>query len=127
MIMASPIHVVIISEDPLFGNLGTRIRNFGFRVGHYPSPTSVVEVLRHPELRLVVMDDAVLGDRPADLVRQFRDLAPRCPLVYVADRHDFATERAARAAGVSFYTSKPVDLDHMTRVMTAFLKMRGTP
>jgi|SRR5579863_24190 len=78
-------------------------------------------------LRLIVIDDEVLPEaNRAAALSQIREWAPRASLVYVAGQHSAETEKSARAWGVNYYTSKPIEYDRFATVLRAFLES-GAP
>jgi DNA-binding NtrC family response regulator len=73
--------------------------------------------------QLILIDDEALtpGDR-GWLLERIRKQAPRAFVIYVAAHHDAETEKSARAHGVHYYMSKPVDPKRLIQVSRAFMK-----
>ncbi|MGO9060997.1 MAG: response regulator [Candidatus Binataceae bacterium] len=72
---------------------------------------------------LILLDDeAVRPDDRGWLLERIRLQAPRTFVIYVAARHDAETEKRARAHGVHYYMSKPVDPNRIIQVSQAFIK-----
>jgi len=73
--------------------------------------------------RLIVIDDEDIGeDDRRWLFERIRHLAPRALVIYVATLHDVETEKRARAQGVHYYMSKPIDPHRFTDVSLAFMR-----
>jgi DNA-binding NtrC family response regulator len=76
------------------------------------------ERLAARDVRLVVIDDAALLESERGwLVDRVRQRAPDAAIVYIASSHAPELERAVRARGVLHYTSRPVDLERLDRVL----------
>lgn len=121
-------HIVITSNDEILTMLANEAaaKRWPLRaLTHLPSALSLPN---WPDLKVIVLDDGVLPEagRAAalTLVRQW---APRASLIYVASHHNAETEKLARASGVSYYTSKPVESECFARILKAFLESGTTP
>lgn len=74
-----------------------------------------------PEL-ILIDDDAVQADDRGWLLERIRQQAPRTFVIYVAAHHDGETEKRARAHGVHYYMSKPIDPNRFILVSQSFIK-----
>jgi CheY-like chemotaxis protein len=74
-----------------------------------------------PQL-ILIDDEAVRTDDRGWLLKRIRHRAPRTFVIYVAAHHDAETEKRARAHGVHYYMSKPVDPNRVIQVSQAFMK-----
>jgi response regulator of citrate/malate metabolism len=88
------------------------------QVGAYARDQSFTQ----PEVRLIVFDDQAVADHDrepllAGLRRQFASVA----LLYVAARHDEATEKCARTNGAHYYVSRPLAESRFELVLESFL------
>lgn len=74
-----------------------------------------------PSLRMVVIDDEAIEESTRGwLLDQVRKSAPQALVAYIAAVHSHETERRARAYGVQYYTSKPLDRERTLRVLRSF-------
>jgi|SRR5271163_53372 len=74
-----------------------------------------------PQL-ILIDDEAVRADDRGWLLERICRQAPRTFVIYVATHHDAETEKRARAHGVHYYMSKPVDPNRVIQVSQAFIK-----
>ena len=123
--VASPIHIVVASNDAALASLTFEAAGDQWRVESCSDLSSRPEFLTRPELKLIVLDDAILGsaDSFAALDRLHQS-APDTPVIYIAARHSPETEKFARAGGVHHYTSKPIDAERFAQVLKSFLNFR---
>ncbi len=125
--MASPVHIVVASDDAALTSLASEAAGDQWHVEHCSKLASAAVFLARPELKLILFDDQILSyaDSSSALV-QLREWAPHAPVIYIAAEHNSETEKLARAAGVHHYTSKPIDAERFSQVVRSFLKL-GTP
>ncbi len=77
--------------------------------------------LAQPSLRMVVIDDEAIEEATRGwLLNQVRKRAPQALVAYIAALHSPQAERRARAHGVHYYTSKPLDRERTLRVLRSF-------
>lgn len=74
----------------------------------------------------IVIDDQVLPEtQRAERLAELRVRAPHASLIYVATNHSVEYEKWARAMGVNYYISKPIDNASFTAVLAKFLAHRA--
>lgn len=84
------------------------------------------DLLSAHDVRLVVIDDAALAESERGwFVDQVHLRAPKALVVYVASNHTPAMERAIRAHGVLYYTSKPLDEARFAQVLGGVFSRNG--
>jgi len=125
--VASPVHILVASNDAALTSLTFKAAGDRWRVESCLDLSSRPEFLTRPELKLIVLDDAILGsaDSFAALDRLHQS-APDTPVIYVAARHSPETEKFARAGGIHHYTSKPIDAERFAQVLKSFLNLGGS-
>ncbi|HJU28315.1 MAG TPA: hypothetical protein VJ718_04045, partial [Candidatus Binataceae bacterium] len=85
----------------------------------------LADLLRSAEIALVVLDDAIVAESDRGwLLAQVRRNMPDAMVLYVAAEHSGENERRARAGGARFYTSKPIQPDHLKSVLSSFMDQR---
>ena len=78
--------------------------------------------------QLIVIDDEGIGENDRGwLFERIRHLAPRALVIYVATHHDVGTEKRARAQGVHYYMSKPIDPYRFTDVSLLMVRQAFKP
>jgi len=78
--------------------------------------------------QLIVIDDEGIGENDRGwLFERIRHLAPRALVIYVATHHDVGTEKRARAQGVHYYMSKPIDPYRFTDVSLLMVREAFKP
>lgn len=91
----------------------------------------VGEIAGTYDVRVVVFDDdAVPEGNRSELIDDIHVWFPQVLIVYVAGNHSQAVERSARAGGILYYTSKPVDaerLDLLLRSLYRSTRASGLP
>ena len=71
-----------------------------------------------PNVGIVVLDDDVVPEKErSGLIANLHAWFPHAMIIYVAGKHDASVERMARAGGVLSYTSKPVDVARLERLV----------
>lgn len=74
--------------------------------------------LLEPSVKLALIDDESLPESERGwLLNQIHRREPNALVIYVAVHHSPEVEKLARAAGVLYYTSKPVDAARFTEVL----------
>ena len=116
-------HLIITSKDETLTLLAREAAAQPWQVHTFTDIPSAPWLPNWPDLRVIVIDDDVLpqASRAAAFTRM-REWAPRASLIYVAGSHSAETEKLARAWGVSYYTSKPIESDRFLDVLRAFLE-----
>jgi hypothetical protein len=75
------------------------------------------------DTRLLVVDDYVLAEHERGwFLDRARRIAPDAFIVYVASRHSPDVERKARARGVAYYTSRPLDEERFELLLLSWKK-----
>lgn len=122
--MAVPVHIVVASDDSRLMSLASDAAGGRWHVESCSKLASAEEFLTRPELKLVLFDDQILGcpDSSSALV-QLRKWAPHAAMIYIAAAHSSETEKLARAAGVHYYTSKPIEAERFSQVVRSFLNL----
>lgn len=82
------------------------------------------EVLSHPNVRLVIVDDESIQEETRGwLLDRIRRFVPRALLIYIAGAHSPDDEKRARGYAAQYYTAKPVDMDRILRVLQSFVRV----
>jgi DNA-binding NtrC family response regulator len=121
-------HIIVSSNDETVTLTARAAAGEHWRLETLAGIPSTPGLRNWPDLRLIVIDDETLPEasRTAALTL-IREWAPRASLVYVAGQHSAETEKWARAMGVSYYTSKPIEYDRFADVLRAFLESGAPP
>jgi len=118
--------LLLISADEALVELLRRIAHAGWRFEHRRDSSGTGQLLRQPDLRLVVLDDeAVAAEERGWLLTQVRRNRPGTALIYVAANHDGEVEKRARAGGANYYTSKPIPEEQLADVVRSFMQFHG--
>ena len=72
---------------------------------------------------VILLDDSFLGHN-TNALHEIRERMPEASLIYIASAHSHEHEKWARAAGVSYYLSKPIEPSLLISVLTSFLLHR---
>jgi len=117
--------MIVASSDPLLTNSAQQA--VGERwVLKVSSDAAQVAALYRVGPAVIVMDDSVLSEHDrSDVLRKVRMRSPQSSLIYVAAEHSDEYERWARAIGVNYYTSKPIETARFVSVLTSFLEHRA--
>jgi DNA-binding NarL/FixJ family response regulator len=115
--------LVVLSEDD---SILTIVDEADFRDWHVEgrdvsADGCDLQTLRN--IRMVIFDDekAEVGDR-AGMLGRIRRYAPQAAILYIAQHHDWDTERQARTGGAQYYCSKPIDRALFAEVVNSFLR-----
>jgi isopropanol dehydrogenase (NADP+) len=75
----------------------------------------------------IIVDDQTLApEQRSDALRQLRARAPHASIIYVVAHHADEYERWARAMGVNYYVSKPIESFRFASLLTSFLEHRAS-
>ncbi|HLH78641.1 MAG TPA: hypothetical protein VKV28_17715 [Candidatus Binataceae bacterium] len=117
-------HLLVLSHDRPLRRLAYELGGPGLRVTCRGQLSAVLQQLSAENLRVILLDDAVLGAAHHGLlVSQLRRWAPAACLLYLAHRHDAATERQVRAFGVNYYSAKSTYRNELRAALEAFLSL----
>jgi len=119
----SPATLIVLSEDDSLRALVAEAAPPDWRVEGRDASVSGRDLLSQLNIKIVILDDA--GIEPGDrgwLLSRIRRRTPHAPILYVAEHHDWETERQARAGGAQYYCSKPIDRAVFIQVLGSFLR-----
>lgn len=117
-------HLLVLSHDRPLRRLAYEFGGPGLRVTCRNQPSVVLQRLSAEDLRVILLDDAVIAAAHRGLlVSQLRRWAPAACLLYLAHRHDAATERQVRAFGVNYYTAKSTHRNQLRAALEGFLSL----
>jgi threonine dehydrogenase-like Zn-dependent dehydrogenase/CheY-like chemotaxis protein len=74
---------------------------------------------------IIIDDQTLAADQRNDALKQLRSRAPHASIIYVVAQHAVEYERWARAMGVNYYVSKPIESSRFVSVLTSFLEHRA--
>jgi CheY-like chemotaxis protein len=116
--------VALLSTDETLARAVGSVVEAPWRLEHRYDIGGLIDFLRLPDVRLVVVDDEAVteGDR-GWLVAQIRRHLEGATLLYVAASHSAENERRARSHGAHYYTSKPIETDDIAGVLKAFMEL----
>lgn len=117
--------LLLLTADDLIAELAATFARAPWRLERRSDIDGFADLLRTADIGLVVLDDEIIaeGDR-GWLLTQVRRILPDAMVLYVAAEHTSENEKRARAGGASFYTSKPIQPDHLESVLRSFMERR---
>lgn len=116
--LQAPPTVLLLTSDGWLRNLVNAACQAPWVVKNCVDPPSRCTVELEPSVKLAVLDDEGLPESERGwLLNQIHSRQPNASVVYVASHHSPEVEKLARAAGVLYYTSKPVDAVRLSEVL----------
>jgi DNA-binding NtrC family response regulator len=117
--------LILLTADDAIAELASTIARAPWRFERRSDIDGFADLLRTADIGLVVLDDEIIaeGDR-GWLLAQVRRNLPDAMVLYVAAEQTSENEKRARAGGASFYTSKPIQPDHLESVLRSFMEQR---
>ncbi len=114
--------ILVISNDALL--ISSARQASGGRYTLKVAPDAENSALRFDSgVDTIVLDDYVVPEtRRGNRLAYLRARLPRASLIYVATRHSIDYEKWARAMGVSYYVSRPIDSASFTALLASFLE-----
>lgn len=122
--MRGPLLILLTADDAI-AQLASTAACAPWRLERRSDIDGFTELLRNADVALVVLDDEIIpdGDR-GWLLTQVRRNLPDAMMLYIAAEQTSEVEKRARAGGASFYTSKPIQPDHLENVLRSFMERR---
>lgn len=118
-----PPTVVIFSADRELTALIEGAAQEPWNIERCKDPSNGRQVLSHPNIRLVIVDDEVIQeDARGWLLDRIRRYVPQALLMYIAGSHSPAGEKRARGHSAQYYTAKPLDMERIRRVVESFMR-----
>ena len=124
--MATIPDILLISSDEILHALARQASDNRWDI-HITPDADPSSLLPGSKIGTIILDDQTLpADQRNHIVAQLRARAPHASLIYVAGEHSTEYERWARAMGVNYYVSKPIENSRFASVLTSFLEHRAS-
>ncbi len=118
--------MIVASSDPLLTNSAEQAVGDRWTLKLSHNPGKLAASLHRFGPAVIVMDDSLLSESErSDVLGKIRVCAPHSSLIYVASEHRDEYERWARAMGVNYYLSKPIEAARFASILTSFLEHRA--
>jgi DNA-binding response OmpR family regulator len=113
---------ILLTGDEALADLVARATQHRLRIDVCGGPRPVPDLLAGGDTELLVLDDAILAEHErAWLLERVRRLDDAF-VVYVASRHSAEIEKVARAHGVDYYTSRPIDGSRLELALRGWMR-----
>lgn len=119
--LTSPPSVVVFSSEGSTLRMMSEALDGDWQVIGCADPANARDYLIRPGTCMVLVDDSNIGAVTAGrLLDQIHQWSPRSLVAYIATNHSAEVERHVRSHNVQYYFTKPIDSEHMTRVLRSF-------
>jgi DNA-binding response OmpR family regulator len=119
--------VMLIEAEPMLRLTMTKfLRRSGYHVTACADVRAGAEALADGTMRpsLIVLGARVLDDETAETARRLRELAPRAPMLGIADVIDSSVQDAKLPHGLRFL-APPFDVPDVLRAVRSYLREAG--
>jgi len=101
-----------------------KLARFDYDVEAVDTPVEALELVRHHDADLYVIDSSVAGEDPLTLLQTIRDGDKTTPVLVVSGRAHTSDRDDAFAAGADEYIAKPVDSEDFIAAVERLLRQR---
>ena len=110
--------ILIVDDDPkMLKLLSLRLTQNGYRVITAQSGSDALDTLKLEKPGLVLLDMLMPDMNGLDVLKKIKNLQPDIPVAIVTSVWDEAEAERAFEAGAYEYVTKPVDMEHLERVV----------
>ena len=118
--------VLAVDDDPMILELLTEVLTpKGYEVVTAQNGGEALMLLEASAVDVVLLDVRMPGVDGMSALRRIRALQPALPVIMLTGNVDAAVGRATLQHGAFDYVTKPVDFDHLVRVLEAAVVQRG--
>lgn len=118
--------VLAVDDDPMILELLTAVLTpRGYQVVTAQNGADCLMRLEASAVDVVLLDVGMPGVDSMSALRRIREVHPALPVVMLTGNVDAAVGRATLQHGAFDYVTKPVDFDHLVRVLEAAVVQRG--
>lgn len=120
------IHVVD-DDDAIRHSIVFQLETAGFQARHYDSAEAFLDVVSQVSAGCVLTDVRMPGLGGLELVQRLNELNFKFPVIMMTGHGDIPLAVEAMKAGVADFLEKPLDDDHLLRVVGKALAEAATP
>ncbi len=116
-------YILVVDDEPAMRELlSSQMSYLGHACRQAGDAKEALQVVReHPRPGLVLSDVHLAGSSGVDLLHQLKELDEDIQVVMITGLEDIETVRSCLREGAYDYLTKPVDLDHLTNVVSRAL------
>jgi DNA-binding NtrC family response regulator len=124
--MAPVARVLAVDDDPMILELLTAaLTPRGYEVVTVENGGDALMLLEASAVDVVLLDVGMPGLDGMSALRRIREVHPALPVIMLTGNVDVAVGRDSLQRGAFDYVTKPVDFDHLVRVLEAAVVQRG--
>ena len=118
--------VLAVDDDPMILELLTAVLTpRGYEVVTAQNGGDALLLLEASAVDVVLLDVGMPGVDGMSALRRIREVHPALPVIMLTGNVDAAVGRASLQGGAFDYVTKPVDFDHLVRVLEAAVVQQG--
>lgn len=123
----SPVaRVLAVDDDPMILELlGAVLTPRGYEIVTAQNGGDALALLESSPVDVVLLDVGMPGVDGMSTLRRIREVHPALPVIMLTGNVDPAVGRDSLQRGAFDYVTKPMDFDHLVRVLEAAVIQRG--